>query len=253
MLIISSLRYRLVSLFFFLTPAASEAQKNRNVTVEEVEDEEEETTTSKKKKKKKPKKKKKATSAAAEESVDAPAPETPPASPSPVASPKPTPTSPPQKRPTPATKSPPAAKPSNASTASLPSLADLSRQQSAQSSHSYLQSEKPAEPKSKVKSRPEFGNLLAITENSEKKSIFNWRGRNKEEPTEEKDNKQALHKWFSRMKKGTKEYMHQLLGTPEDEKKGQAGMKWENFLKVWALYTFDRSLKLTQYHSAGHA
>lgn len=237
-----------------------ETPKNRNVTVEEVEDDEEETTTSKKKKKKKPKKKKKSTSTAAEESVDSLAPETPsspvpppPASPSPVASPKTTPASPPQKKTAPSPKSPTTVKPSNASTSSLPSFADLSRQQSAQSAHSYLQSEKPAEPKSKIKSRPEFGNLLAITENSEKKSIFNWRKGNKEEPKEEKDNKQALHKWFSRMKKGTKEYMHQLLGTPEDDKKGQAGMKWENFLKVRAPYSFDKVLTLTQYLSAGHA
>lgn len=203
--------------------------------MEEVEDEGEDNAGAKKKKKKKPKKKKKATTGA-EESVDSPtteapaSPTPPPVTPSPVTSPKPTPASPTTKKQAP--KSTSTTKLPNASTASLPSFADLTRQQTAQSAHSYMQNEQPAEPKVKAKSRPDFGNLLSISEDSGKRRIFDIRSKKQDTKAEDKDNKQSLYKFFSRLKKNTKEYMHQLLGSPEDEKQGKAGMKWENFLKV---------------------
>lgn len=99
----------------------------------------------------------------------------------------------------------------------------------AQSSRSYL-AEKINTQKSKVKSRPNHATVFATPE---KKSGFFSRilSRVKGEP-EEKPQKGAKHSWFTKLSKKSKALMHQLLNTAEDEKKGTAPMKWENFLRV---------------------
>jgi len=115
--------------------------------------------------------------------------------------------------------------PPHMSTTSL----DLSRQQTAQSAHSYLQSESLAEAKSKIKSRPGHGNLAAVPE---KRGWFSKFSKKEEEQREVEKGKKSLGKWFSNLTKKTKASMHQLLGSADDDKKGMAPMKWEQFLKV---------------------
>lgn len=206
--------------------------KSQKATVgDDAEDEEGGTpSASKKKKKKKPKKKKKKPTEGGEQ-VDGAAdgPSATPVSPAPSTH-APAPTSPEsKKKETPKPQPKPArpasvvssinAMPFGGSTTSLPGSS------AAQSARKYLQ-EEGIEEKNKLKSRPNFGNLAPIPE---KKGIF---AKFKKDKTEEPEEKGDKHSFFSTLGKKTKSYMHQLLNTAEDEKKGLAPMKWENFLKV---------------------
>ncbi|KAK7685171.1 hypothetical protein QCA50_011534 [Cerrena zonata] len=214
-------------------PATKPSAKSQKATVEEVEDEEEGglPSASKKKKKKKPKKKKKKPTEGAEVAEgDAAAtpsttqPTTPGAT-TPGAS-----SSVPAKKETPKPKPKPAARPPSIASSinAMPfggSTTSLAVPTVAQSARKYMQ-EEGIEEKSKLKSRPDFGNLAPI---SEKKGFFSKLRKDKEEEQVPKGDK---HSFFSTLSKKTKSYMHQLMNTSEDEKKGLAPMKWENFLKV---------------------
>jgi hypothetical protein len=73
--------------------------------------------------------------------------------------------------------------------------------------------------------------MFSITEKS--KGFFSKFSSGKDkEKKEEGEEKKAKKTWFHRLGKKTKGYMHQLLNTSEDDKKGTASMKWETFLKV---------------------
>lgn len=213
------------------------------MTIEEVEDEDEEPSAAKKKKKKPKKKKKKpsATAAAANEELIQPAPvETPP----PLthvapASPMPKQTAAAAKKPS-VPKSPPSANRvyQNSSTTTLPqmsttTLSELSRQHTAQSAHSYLQAEHLKEQKTKIKSRPEYGNLVPIPE---KKGLFSRFGKKDPKPAEELEKeKGGLAQSFNKLGKRASTYMHQILSTKQDAKKPVTPMKWDHFLRVVAL------------------
>ena len=54
---------------------------------------------------------------------------------------------------------------------------------------------------------------------------------------EDKEEKGDRHSFFTTLTKKTKSYMHQLLNTAEDDKKGLAPLKWENFVKVKFAYS----------------
>lgn len=95
--------------------------------------------------------------------------------------------------------------------------------------------------KEKVKSRPDPSTLEPIVE---KKGFFNRFGRrDKTQEDEELIKKGGKFSYFSRLSKKTSVYMHQLLRTSEDDKKGLAPMKWEHFLKVMREmgFTYDPS------------
>ncbi|KAI0696691.1 hypothetical protein BC835DRAFT_1271539 [Cytidiella melzeri] len=231
--------------------AATQPQ-TKNATVEEVSDEDEPSTTPKKKKKK-PKKKKKKASATAEgvtaESNDGgtgPVIEevSPQPSPAPAPAPAPAaPTSPQQQQKTPVTPKTPTKKapvllkgtatvstlPAHASTASLP----IQTEQIAQSARSYLQKEGLAAEKAKTKTRSDQPTMFSIPE---KRSIFSRLTGKKDKAKERKQDAAAAegdkHSFLSRMSKKTKNYMHQLLHSSEDEKQGIAPLKWEHFVKV---------------------
>ncbi|TFK54510.1 hypothetical protein OE88DRAFT_1676255 [Heliocybe sulcata] len=236
-----------------LEPISPSARRpaQRGVTMEEVEDEE---VTAAKKKKKKPKKKKKkpsstATAEQGKEESPAPAvsspPEPVPASPSPV--PSGAPTSPPQtpskkkkkrgpsgasangpKSPTPSVSSTAV----NSSSGHLPfmSTSSLVAEQKAQSVHSYLHSEGLAATKEKVKSRRQPGDMALI---KEKRGLFSGKfGSKEKDEDEESIKKGSKNSWFTRLGKKSTDLMHQLLSTKDDVKKGQAPMKWEQFLRV---------------------
>ena len=113
------------------------------------------------------------------------------------------------------------------STTSLP----LPSETVAQSARSYLQSENLAAQKSKIKSRPNYATTFSEPEKKKKVSMFSKiMGRGKAE--EEEPKKGPRRNWFSRLGKKSKSLMHQLLNTSEDDTKGMAPMKWEDFLKV---------------------
>ncbi|KAG6920263.1 hypothetical protein DXG01_005032 [Tephrocybe rancida] len=221
------------------TTAAGKSQK---ATVEDVEDEEE-VTQAKKKKKKKPKKKKKTTSAAVQDDDDDDAPESPiipttspppPPAKVPVAvAPKMTPASPAKKAaPKVIVGGGAKASPSLGSTTSLP----LPSETVAQSARSYIQAEHLDAQKSKVKSRPSHATVFSAPK---KTGLFSkFFSRVKGEP-EEKPQKGAKHSWFTKLSKKSKGLMHQLLNTAEDEMKGIAPMKWENFLRLMREMGFD--------------
>ncbi|KAF8070672.1 hypothetical protein FPV67DRAFT_1488307 [Lyophyllum atratum] len=205
--------------------------KSYKATVEEVEDEEQVSLT-KKKKKKKPKKKKKA--AATQEALDsdvevpvsptvssspppltkAPVPFTPPASPAPKkVAPKATPSV--------------RTSISLASTTSLP----LPSETVAQSARSYIQTENLDAQKSKIKSRPNHATVFTEKPDAKKGFFGRLMSRAKGE-SKEPPQKGAKHSWFSKLSKKSKGLMHQLLNTADDEMKGSAPMKWENFLRL---------------------
>ncbi|KAG6885905.1 hypothetical protein C0993_007923 [Termitomyces sp. T159_Od127] len=214
--------------------------KNYNATVEDGEDEDE--VSQVRKKKKKPKKKKRktktATDAHEEEGEDGPASPIVPASPVPPPIKPPTivttksTTDPPVKKGTPkvALKTP--ASVLMGSTSSLPQATETV----AQSARSYL-AENLITQKSKIKSRPNHATVFATPE---KKPGFFSRilSRVKGEP-EDKPQKGAKHSWFTKLSKKSKSLMHQLLNTAEDETKGTAPMKWENFVKLMREMGFD--------------
>ncbi|KAI0062875.1 hypothetical protein BV25DRAFT_1855093 [Artomyces pyxidatus] len=234
-------------------PATDAASKSRNVTVEEVEDEDAPTEAAKKKKKKPKKKKKKPTAAtdpgraspqpdaapvalAPSETLPAPAQTQAPVTPAtPSAKTKPTPPkSPPPK--SPPRKSPPLTSRStlgSGSTATLANMStaslDITRQQTAQSAHSYLQSEHIKDQKTKIKSRPEHGNLQSITE---KKGFLSRFGKKKDNvsPEEKEREKQSMSKWFGNLTKKASEGMHQILHT--QGKQSVKPMKWDHFVKI---------------------
>lgn len=220
-----------------LTPTPSATQpKSQAATVEEVSDEEEPTTSAKKKKKKPKKKKKKAAPSEAtlvpEEALEqtpAPAPE-----PAPAPAPEPAPATPAAAQKKAPAKQPPAKAPSvksvsasvayASSTTSLP----LPTEQTAQSARTYLKSEGLDAEKTKVKTRADHGNLFSIPE--KKKGLFSRFTREKAEKPEV--DQEAKFSMFSNLSKRAKTYMHQLLSTTEDEKRGLAPMKWDHFVKV---------------------
>lgn len=203
--------------------------------MEEVEDEDAPTQVVGKKKKKKPKKKKKKATIDGDSII----PESPPISP--AKSPEPTPIRVAPSSPTPLPKKVPATKPPplspTAKTTSVAQTSTISLGQTAvQSGHSYVKDLDA--PKTKVKSRGDhasnknFGNSK---ESTEKKSGFFSKFRRKDqgpsdEPPPEKSSK---NKWFAHLNKKSNKLMHQLLNTTEDEKQGQASMKWDHFVQVY--------------------
>jgi hypothetical protein len=215
----------------------SAGTQSQKTTVEEVEDEES-TRTSPKKKKKKPKKKKKAsstTSESAEKSpvisptVQIPSSPTSPVGPSPANNIPSTPTK--GKKTAESTSKIPVPTSPTASTIARPfessASLPLPTEQIAQSAHAYIQSEGLANQKSKVKSRPDYGNLITAP----KQGFFAKFGKRKdktEEDEDEEDIRGNTNSWFSRLGKKTAVYMRQLVGA--DDK--LAPMKWEHFLKV---------------------
>ena len=242
--------------------------------MEDVEDEDEVAAKDKKKKKKKPKKKKKKPTA--EEAAVAT--ETPnieqlslntqaPATPAAPTSPAPsstttlngtpaTPTSPSKAKKKSSAKPVPVRQPaSNASATTLPGMSStslpLGRTETAQSAHKYLKEEGLLGGKEKVKSRADHGNLAPIPEKKKGYwSRFSRRDKAEEEREPEAEKKGNKFSFFSKLSKKTSTYMHQLLNTSEDEKKGIAPMKWEHFLKVCKLWILaDRILD----SAIGHA
>jgi hypothetical protein len=89
-----------------------------------------------------------------------------------------------------------------------------------------LQAEKLDGQKTKVKSRPDYVPF------STPSLVFSKLTGKKKGTEAEQEEKGAKRSWFSKLGKKTKGYMHQLLKTSEDETKGIAPMKWDNFLKV---------------------
>lgn len=226
--------------------------------MEDVEDEDEFEAKDKKKKKKKPKKKKKkpTTKEAAaagtpnieQLSLNTQASATPatPASTAPSTTTTngtpATPTSPSKSKKKSSTKPAPVKQPVfNASTTTLPgpgtssTSLPLGRTETAQSAHKYLKEEGLLGGKEKVKSRADHGNLAAIPEKKGYWSRFSRKDRTEEGQEQEPEPKGNKFSFFSKLSKKTSTYMHQLLNTSEDEKKGLAPMKWEHFLKVWWL------------------
>ncbi|TFY60550.1 hypothetical protein EVJ58_g5077 [Rhodofomes roseus] len=141
-----------------------------------------------------------------------------------------TPTSPSKAKKKPAAQKPASAKaPSfSSSTTTLPGISTaslpLGRTETAQSAHKYLKEEGLAGGKEKIKTRANHANLTPIPE--KKKGYWSRFGRrDKTQETEEpleKDKKGAKFSFFSKLSKKTATYMHQLLNTSEDEKKGLA-------------------------------
>ncbi|KAL0578301.1 hypothetical protein V5O48_003712, partial [Marasmius crinis-equi] len=179
-------------------------------TVEEVEDEEEGIASSKKKKKKKPKKKKKATGTAADDDADEED-ETPaPAVPAPAVQE-------PAKAKTPASPKPkPAAKPSvpGASQSTTSFMLPLEQTTTAQSARSYLKSENLDGQKSKVKSRPDHASMF-----TKPKGVLARLGVGQDEG-ETSHEKKEKRTFFAGLRKKTRDYMHQILHTAEDDTKG---------------------------------
>jgi hypothetical protein len=211
-----------------------------------VEDEEEKA--AKKKKKKKPKKKKTGGGGAADDepildTIDEDRPATPPpGSPAPEGSPAPgTATSPAakkkKKKKTGGATSTAASQtsvdsqgtllPGMSSTTSLPFVPT---EQSAQSARSYVAQAGLTDKKEKVKTR----GAEADAPPAKKTGLFGRFGRKEETPKEaDDDTTRARKNWFRRLGKKTTLLMHQLLATPDDEKKGgRTSMKWDNFVKV---------------------
>ena len=219
--------------------AEPQGPKSQKPTVEEVEDEDAVPGAGKKKKKKKPKKKKKVTT---QEDGVPPAPEPasppptrvktpPPPSPPPVTSPKQSP-----RKPTSVPKSP-VRSPSlgTASSTTLPNMSTTSlpfplEQTSAQSAHSYIKDLDG--PKAKVKSRSDHASIFSATSEKEKKSGFFSKFSRKDKPANDQEKKGDKGSWFSNLSKRADKLMHQLLNTKDNETKGLASMKWENFVKV---------------------
>jgi hypothetical protein len=247
-----------------------ESTQSRTVTVEEIEDEDDVSTVPKKKKKKPKKRKKKSTATEPRLPTEKPVqaddksiqvddkPQAAPLSvsptPAPVAISKTTGEAPA----TSPSKTKPQVKPpklvlQSASTATSPvipphmSTTSLNlAHQTAQSAHSYLQSESLAEAKNKVKSRPGHGNLTTV---SEKRGWFSKFSKKEEENRVEEEEKKSMGKWFSQMTKKAKSGMHQLLGTTDDDKKGMAPMKWEQFLRVSPLDQCPGKRRLDIWHA----
>ncbi|KAF7361625.1 hypothetical protein MVEN_00505800 [Mycena venus] len=195
------------------TTAPAPGPKSQKATVEEVEDEDDVVSTTPKKKKKKPKKKKKTATATepGEEAAVSPA------------------------SPTPAPKPSPAKSPVSNLAAQMSNISLLPVEQTVpQSARSYLKAENLLETKVKVKSRSETS--LAAVPETEKKGFMSKFGFGKDKDKGKDAKKEGLKKprntWFSRLTKKSTTLMHQLLRTSEDETKGMAPMKWENFLKL---------------------
>ncbi|KAG5647031.1 hypothetical protein DXG03_001401 [Asterophora parasitica] len=211
--------------------------KSYKATVEDVEDEDDVAPAKKKKKKKKPKKKKKSGASAAQEAdgSEEEVPQTPPTSPPPtMRSPVPPTslTSPPASpvRKATAKANSPSIKTSMSysSTASLP----LFPENVAQSARSYLQAENLDTQKSKVKSRPNHATVFTEKPEAKKGFFSKLMSRAKGEDPDAKPQKGAKHSWFLKLSRKTKVLMHQLLNTAENELKGIAPMKWDNFVKL---------------------
>ena len=106
----------------------------------------------------------------------------------------------------------------------------------AQSSHSYLQSEKLTEQKVKVKTRAEPQGLPLVEEKQEtKKGFFSRFGRKKDATLgapEETKEKRNLGAWFKNMNRKSTGFLAQILGADKNAKKGGPPMKWDHFVKV---------------------
>lgn len=225
--------------------------KSQAATVEEVSDEDEAATPAKKKKKK-PKKKKKKTAAPTteepilEEIVPEPEPELVPA-PASASAPAPTPQ---KKTPAkPAPKAPSIKSVSSAATAPLGSTTSLplSAERAAQSARTYLKTEGLDSEKTKVKTRADHGTLFSVGEKTEKKTgIFSRFTKDKSKAEVDEAGK---YSFLSRLSKKAKSAMHQLLNTAEDERRGLAPMKWDQFVKV-CFVEFVEAYSLISY--AGH-
>ncbi|KZT10678.1 uncharacterized protein LAESUDRAFT_734491 [Laetiporus sulphureus 93-53] len=242
-------------------PSTTTGSQSRKATVETVEDEEE-VAAAKNKKKKKSKKKKKPSTASEPATPDLQqgtsmpqAPTTPAihaASEGQAAGVRPSAPSAQTKNGVPATPSTAnASKPVrqasvNSSTATLTNMSTtslpLQQTQSAQSARKYLQTEGLNNSKTKIKSRPDYANLVPIPE--KKKGLFNRFGKKDKTEEDTVSSKQgSKFSFFHKLSSKAKVHMHQLLNTSEDEKRGLAPMKWENFLKVMREmgFTYDPS------------
>ncbi|TRM69506.1 hypothetical protein BD626DRAFT_533140 [Schizophyllum amplum] len=211
----------------FLKKAA--APPSQKTALEQLleEEEAEKEAAAKKKSKKKPKKKKAAGAAGTSTETAAPTSPPPPAAQSP-------PTSPQSKKQQP---KPAAPKPSGPTAAPIWFPTGETR---AQSARAYLQENRLEADKNKTKSRPDHASIFSETSKKDKESkkggLFSkLTGKDKEDP----DQKEAKQSFFKRLSKRTKGYMHQLMRTSEDEKRGLAPMKWENFVKLMTEMGFD--------------
>lgn len=125
----------------------------------------------------------------------------------------------------------------SSSTASFASVSTTSLEQTrAQSAHSYLQSEKLAEQKVKVKTRAEAPSLPPVEEHDTKRGFFSRFGRKREAvphaPGDETKEKRNLGAWFKNMNRKSSGFLAQILGADKSAKKGGPPMKWDHFVKV---------------------
>jgi hypothetical protein len=113
-------------------------------------------------------------------------------------------------------------------------------QTSAQSAHSYVKDLDA--PKAKVKSRSDHASLFSSTSDKEKKSSFFSKFSRKDKPVDNQEKKGDKRSWFSNLSKRTDKLMHQLLNTPQSDKQGLGSMKWEQFVKVTSVNSFDQAI-----------
>ena len=114
------------------------------------------------------------------------------------------------------------------STASLP----LPTEQIAQSARTYLKSEGLDAEKSKVKTRADHATLFTIPE--KRKGLFSRWTKPKSEKADV--DQKGAHSLFSQLSKRATTWMHQLMNSAEDEKQGQASMRWDHFVKVGFIF-----------------
>ncbi|KAL1736146.1 hypothetical protein EV714DRAFT_242551 [Schizophyllum commune] len=207
---------------------ASEAPKQKSALEQLLEEEEaEKAAAAKKKSKKKPKKKKAAGGTGT--STEAAAPPTPAAE---------QPTSPQAKE----KKEKPAPKPAAPPPAPIWFETGETR---AQSARAYLHENKLLDAeKNKTKNRADHASIFSETGSSKKEEkekgkkgglLSKLTGKG----SDDVDQKEAKLSVFKRLSKRAKGYMHQLLRTSEDDKRGLAPMKWENFVKIMVEMGFD--------------
>ncbi|PFH53859.1 hypothetical protein AMATHDRAFT_1081 [Amanita thiersii Skay4041] len=94
----------------------------------------------------------------------------------------------------------------------------------AQSGHAYMKSQDVK--KEKIKTRGIQAILFSRDTKQGKMSL------EKPDKVTEEDQKDARRSWFSQLSKRALNWMHQLLRTSEDEKQGQASMKWDHFVQL---------------------
>jgi hypothetical protein len=215
------------------------------VTVEDVSDEDEPGSAAKKKKKK-PKKKKKKKPSVPEATIESEETLIQPVEPAPAPTPDPTPALTPAPAPSPAATTPrkktpvkqpagkvPSVKSVATSTAAYGSTASLPlpTEQTAQSAHAYLKQTGLDSEKTKVKTRADHATLFSIDEKADsKRGIFSRFKKEKNQSPEVDD--AGKQSFFSNLKRKSKDYMKQILSSPEDKRYGSTEMRWSHFVKV---------------------